>query len=278
MASMSATSQALFAASGPAQRRIVELFTNLPPTVDQTSLEQQFQDPVRYWMHHTYPTIFPTGAALIPIDQVLRVILDADHPLCSTRLVCEACTCAFDIGQLYYFPFILDNTTHDAYHRIRRSSPRIHPALGNTLITRQIDFGEWILSGTMLALDLRSRHSFAPTCPACLGSGPFRPFATALSAPQIISFDISNFAVQPQLQFSFSAPNGQADIVYHLSAVLYFGDAHFTSRYIDASGCCWAYDGQRHGGMMFSEGLATSIDLASFHNRRPSALLFLRVS
>ena len=84
--------------------------------------------------------------------------------------------------------------------------------------------------------------------------------------------------MQPRLRFGFSVPNGQADIVYRLSAVLYFGGAHFTSRYIDASGRSWAYDGQLHGGMMVFEGPATFLDLTSFHNRRPSALLFLRVS
>jgi len=72
--------------------------------------------------------------------------------------------------------------------------------------------------------------------PACLSVGPFWPLATTLTAPQIVSFDISNLFVQPRLRFSFGGPNEQADIIYHLSAVLYFGGAHFTSHYIDASG------------------------------------------
>jgi hypothetical protein len=142
-----------------------------------------------------------------------------------------------------------------------------------------MDFSEWILAGMMLALDHRSRRSIPPKCSTCLGVGPFRPFATAFTAPQIVSFDISNFAVRPQLQFSFNAPNAQAaDIAYCLSAVLYFGGAHFTSRYIDTSACSWAYDGQQRGGMMAFEGPVTSIDLTSFNNRRPSAVFFLRVS
>jgi len=64
-----------------------------------------------------------------------------------------------------------------------------------------------------LALDHRCRHSFAPTCPTSFGVSPFRPFAMALTVAQIVSFNISNFSVRPQLQFSFDAPNGQADIV-----------------------------------------------------------------
>jgi len=31
-------------------------------------------------MHNINPTMFPMGSALISIDQVLRVILDADQP------------------------------------------------------------------------------------------------------------------------------------------------------------------------------------------------------
>jgi 3-oxoacyl-ACP reductase-like protein len=104
------------------------------------------------------------------------------------------------------------------------------------------------------------------------------PFATALTAPPLVSFNISNFSVQPQLQFAFNAPNGQSDVIYRLSAVLYFGSAHFTSRYIDVTGTSWSYDGQCHHGMMVSEGLATSVSLTSLNNRRPSVLFFLCVS
>jgi len=65
--------------------------------------------------------------------------------------------------------------------------------------------------------------------PHASASGLFQPFATALTAPQLVSFDMLNFSVRPQLQFSFNVPNRQADIVYRLSAVLYFGGGgHFT--------------------------------------------------
>ena len=47
--------------------------------------------------------------------------------------------------------------------------------------------------------------------------------------------------------------------------MLYFGGAHFTSHYIDASGRSWAYDRQLHGGVVVSEGPATSIDLTPLH-------------
>ena len=101
---------------------VLQMFKNLPPTVDQTSLEQQLRDPIQYWMHNINPSVFPRGSALIPINQVFRVILDADQPLCSTWLVREACSS----------------------HRIRNSSPRIYPPLGDTLITRTMDLSEWI--------------------------------------------------------------------------------------------------------------------------------------
>ena len=141
---------------------------------------------------------------------------------------------------------ILDCTTHDTYYRICRPSPHTHLAFGNAIITQ--------------TMDTSGGYS-----PVCLSVGPFWPLATTLTAPQIVLFGISNFSVQPWLRFSFGDPNEQADIIYHLSAVLYFGGAHFTSHYIDASGRSWAYDGQLHGGVMVSEGPATSIDLTPLH-------------
>jgi len=97
---------------------------------------------------------------------------------------------------------ILDRTTHDTYYRICHSSPHTHLALGNAIITQ--------------TMDTSGGYS-----PACLSIGPFWPLATTLTAPQIVSFDITNFSVQPRLRFSFGGPNEQADIIYHLSAVLY---------------------------------------------------------
>src|SRR5260370_19558236 len=147
-----------------------------------------------------------------------------------------------------------------------------------TFITHSMDLTKWLLASTMLALDQPSYLSFTPSCAMCLGNGPFQPLATALTAPLLVSFEISNFTVHPELLFSFNAPNGQVDIVYHLSVVIYFGLGHFTSQYIDTSGCCWAYDGQLHGGMMVSEGPVIFLALSSFNYCLPSTLFFLHVS
>ncbi len=212
------------------------------------------------------------------MDHMLCFILDSVQLLCTTCLICDACSSPNNIGEPYSFPIILDTTTHDAFHRICHSSPHVHPDLKNTFITRSMDLTEWLLAGSMLGVDQHNHLSFTPSCTSCLGLGPFQPLATALTAPVLVSFDISNFTVCPELSFFFHAPSSEGNIVYHLSVVLYFGVGHFTSWYIDTSGCCWAYDSQLHGGMMVSEGPVTFLDLTMFNNCLPSMLFFLHVS
>jgi len=122
--------------------------------------------------------MFPVGATMAPIDQVLRVILDIDHPLCTTRLVCKACSSPSSIGPFYDLSW----TARYMIPIIGSAVPRhthTQPSVMQSLLE------QWIPA---------SRYSRA-----CLSIGPFWPFATTLTVPQIVSFDISNFSVQPRL-------------------------------------------------------------------------------
>jgi len=52
--------------------------------------------------------MFPVGATMAPIDQVLRVILDIDHPLCTTRLVCKHAHLRAALGLFTTYPGLHD--------------------------------------------------------------------------------------------------------------------------------------------------------------------------
>ena len=108
--------------------------------------------------------MFPWGANMTALDHVLHFMFDSEQIQCCMHLVCDACPSSINIGVPYSFPNILDTTSHDAYHQIHHTSPQIQPVLDKTFNIHSMDLTEWILAGTMLALDQQSHFSFTPTC------------------------------------------------------------------------------------------------------------------
>jgi len=106
------------------------------------------------------------------IDKRRRLSALTDFPRTTFLRFCNADWLLFDI-----------NTVPPASHSYA-SSPRTTPS--SRVYSR---------SQNDRRMTVTNRMGYGPclylTCPTCLGIGPFRPFATALTAPQIVSFDVS---------------------------------------------------------------------------------------
>lgn len=268
---MSSARRELFAGAGDMQRQVSTLFANLPSNPDRSTLELRFRDPVRRILHYRRPQDFPAGRSMASLDRVVRAVLDADPPLCYTQLTCQSCSLASPPSNTFSLPSLVNITTHDAYHRARRTVPRTHAGP----VPRSMNLSEWLSAAAFTPF--HPIRSFDPHCPHCDAHTPHHPTITALTTPQLLAFDIADFAVYPELYFTLQGHDGLPYITYRLSAILYFGAGHFTCRYIDSLGCCWGHDGLHHNGMMKSEGPAASVDLTLFNSRRPSILYFALV-
>src|SRR5260370_29838213 len=126
---MTPESQSIFVSSSHTPSSIVDLFTNLPCTMDQPLLENQFRDPIREVLHRWNPSMFPMGHSMACIDDVIRFLFGPQQPICSTRLLCETCSSYTEVGIPFSFPFMLDPSMHDTYHSIHHTSPHIHSAV-----------------------------------------------------------------------------------------------------------------------------------------------------
>lgn len=268
LASMAGAQRVSFAATGIMQHRVLDLFHTLPALPECSVLEERFRDPIRRILHASHPHEFPRGPFMVSCERVVRAVIDAEPPLCRTVLTCQSCTLSGEYSDPYHFPLLLDVTTHNAYHRARLTSPRMYSTM-----LRSLSLSEWVSAGAFTPFE--PLHSFNPVCPGCHALGPFGLSITALTTPPLVAFEIANCFVRPELYFTMHAAPGQPDVVYRLSAVTYFGGGHFTCRYIDGAGDCWAHDGQKPSGLMISEGPAAALDLTVLETRVASILYFV---
>ncbi|KAJ7019252.1 hypothetical protein C8F04DRAFT_975971 [Mycena alexandri] len=64
-------------------------------------------------------------------------------------------------------------------------------------------------------------------------------------------------------------------VVSRLRGIIYWGDAHFTARYISSHGSVWFHDGITTGRNCIAEGHIDSIDLSSLVRARGKIALVL---
>ena len=133
-----------------------------------------------------------------------------------------------------------------------------------------LSLDQWIpLSGyrsAQSALDHRSRRSFTPTCTACIGVGPFSAVCHGINgaAVSLVRHVKLLCTTSAAIQLQCPKSTGRHCLPLVSSALFWWWRSLHS---IDTSGS-WADDGQLRNGIMVSEASATSIDLASFNNRR----------
>src|SRR5260370_21687347 len=104
---MTPASWSIFVSSSHTQSSIVDLFTNLPPTMDQPLLENQFRDPIHEVLHCSNLSMFPMGRSMACIDDVMHFLFGPQQPICRTQLLCETCSSYMEVGIPFSFPFML---------------------------------------------------------------------------------------------------------------------------------------------------------------------------
>ena len=92
-----------------------------------------------------------------------------------------------------------------------------------------------------------------------------------MSKPPYLHFEISpemTNKIAPSTTFSLIDQN-LTQTIYHLRAIIYLGQSHFTARLITANGLIWAYDSQCNNAIPLLEQAIshTSSELNKFQNR-----------
>lgn len=100
---------------------------------------------------------------------------------------------------------------------------------------------------------------------------------TFVSAPTLISFDLSG-GVRPRLNYIVDIPvNGRPAVRYALRGVVYYGEHHFTCRVVSESGHIWYHDGMRTGSQLRMEGSTLeNIDLLKHGSMNATAAIYVR--
>lgn len=98
--------------------------------------------------------------------------------------------------------------------------------------------------------------------------------------PSILCLDISNVHTLQTLDSKISVTDSSDQTkIYNIRAIIYFGSAHWTARYIDHFKRIWTYDGMANNGSFKYEGMDTleilgSSDVLLLQSRKASIVLY----
>ena len=255
--------QASFASTSAQFRLLTRLYMQLSEPISQPALEKVWRDGIRQHLHSTAPKTFPKGRRLVSVDDVVSQITDNARPTCRTNTTCVTCAHTTSHLRLFTLPFVIDSTLLQTW-RILSGKPEIPGGIQ--------PFCEWLQASSIYGINSRNSQSSEQCCTVCGSAGPIEITLTAIDAVPLLYFDVAGFAVQPSIEIELPSNRSQGRDRYRLFACVYFGDAHFSARYIDADEQLWEYDGQRHNGALVRQPQGSSADLRMLSGRSLSGL------
>ncbi|KAK0465726.1 hypothetical protein IW261DRAFT_1574876 [Armillaria novae-zelandiae] len=119
-------------------------------------------------------------------------------------------------------------------------------------------------------LSVPSRHARCDTCDA-----PLCKRTTYNIAPPLLCMAVAFNDVAPGLSVRLTTSIGITE--YRLAGIVYYGELHFTARYIDSDLIVWFNDGMVQHRRATREGPAQHVDLAIDPNgKTPDSLIYMR--
>ncbi|KAF8181577.1 hypothetical protein BJ912DRAFT_854550 [Pholiota molesta] len=194
---------------------------------------------VRQLLHTDNSTLFPMGQEYVYISELIRYVIgEKNHGVINYK--CNVCN---------------------------YSSPSLYLNNSTMLVLR--DYHKEGINKISDILNIKTNSSSTcEKCPQCYHncniSVPTYTSGNINSVPHILALEIYNERnrIKPDIEFSINY--GSVNCKLRLCGIIYGGQQHFTSRFIDKSGTVWYHDGIETGNTLTQENSLTLLTDTSF--------------